>query len=195
MDDAKNEVTRLLIAASDGELAAAEQLMPMVYDHLRGMARGYMKRERSDHTLQSTALVHEAYLQLVDQTRVQWKNRAHFFAVASMAMRRALVRSAEKRGAQKRGGDRDRVPLEDHHLRSGTLDVDLIALDEALERLDEREPRLARVVEMRYFGGMTHAEIAEVQEVDERTVQRDWQLARAYLLRDLSADSDPEPSA
>jgi len=188
-DTERDQVTRLLIEASDGDGAAAGRLMPLVYDHLRAIARRYMSRERSDHTLQSTALVHEAYLQLVDQTRVEWQNRAHFFAVASIAMRRALVRSAERRRAQKRGGDRERVPLEDHLVVGATPDVDLIALDEALDRLAAREARLGRVVEMRYFGGMSGSEIAEVLVVDERTVQRDWPLAKAYLLREMTGDS------
>ncbi len=188
MDQSQNEVTQLLLDASKGDSEAAERLMPMVYDHLRSMARRHMNKERVDHTLQSTALVHEAYLQLVDQTRVEWQDRAHFFAVASISMRRALVRAAEKRGAKKRGGGQRRVPLEDHLKQGLSSDADVLALNDAMKSLAARDPRLSRVVEMRYFGGMSNDEIAEVLEVNERTIQRDWQLAKVFLLREMSDD-------
>jgi len=188
MDEPRDDVTQLLLGVSGGDVDAQDQLMSLVYEQLRSMARGHMNRERVDHTLQSTALVHEAYLQLIDQTRVVWQDRAHFYAVASIAMRRALVRSAERKNAKKRGGDHSRVALNDHLKQGVDPGVDLLALDEALRSLAAREPRLCRVVEMRYFGGMSNEQIAEVLGVNERTVQRDWQLAKVFLLREMSDD-------
>lgn len=182
-----DDVTRILLAAGNGDPIAAEQLLPLVYDELRQLASLQLRRERPGHTLQPTALVHEAWLRLVDQTHVEWQNRAHFLAVAATAMRRILVNHAKARASLKRGGDgwdRLRVPLDDlvdslsHH-------VDLAALDESLTRLAELDPQQARIVEMRFFGGLTVEEIAKSLELSPRTVHRDWAMARAWLRGEL----------
>jgi len=187
------DVTRLLLAWSDGESSAAEPLMDAVYEELRQLARAHLLRERSDHSLAATGLVHEAYLKLVDQNRVRWQNRAHFFAVASKVMRRLLVDHARSRGALKRGAgltvSLDR-PDGDADLEiAGTrqdMQPDVIALDRALEKLAAIDGRLARVVELRYFGALTVDEIAVVLDVAAITVKRDWALARAWLYRELT---------
>lgn len=189
-------VTRLLQQASDGQADAVDQLYPLVYDELRRLAQSYLERERPDHTLPATALVNEAYLKLVDQTRVKWKNRSHFFAVAAQAIRRILIDYARQRGRQKRGGDAVRLDLDDiMNLPDGSPSTDIVALDEALTRLAEHDPVKARVVEMRFFGGLTTEETAQVLAVTGRTVERYWQYARAWLYRALAGDGDASSPA
>ena len=168
------------------------RLMELVYDELRAMAHRKLAFERSGHTLQTTALVHEAYLKLVDQRRVDWQNRAHFFAVAATAMRRILVNYAQARRAAKRGGAAENVPLEEANAIAGHLpDERLLALDDALARLEEFNPRGARVVEYRFFGGLGYDDIATTMGVSPITVRRAWESARAWLRREL--DGDPSP--
>jgi RNA polymerase sigma factor (TIGR02999 family) len=195
-NDARIETTT--IVASLGGMtrrrATAEELMPLVYEELRRLARGYMARERREHTLQPTALVHEAYLQLVDQSQVNWQGRSHFRAVGARVMRRILIDHARRRGGLKRGGDRQRVTLGDSLLRPPDPDVDLpelLALNDALDNLARLDERQARVVELRFFGGLTTTEIAEVLGVSERTVQGDWTHGRAWLRRELSHAGAP----
>ena len=184
------DMTATLSAATAGDSIAADQLMPVVYSELRRLAGVYLSRERGDHTLQPTALVHEAYLRLVDQTRVVWQNRAHFMGVAAQAMRRILVDHARKRAALKRAGDVQKITL-DTSLAMGeeTVQPDLIALDMALDRLAREHPEKAQVVVMRFFGGLKEAEIAAVLDVSTRTVTRYWKYASAWLSRDLPANS------
>lgn len=179
------DVTQLLVDWSQGDERALEELMPLVYDELHRLAEHYMRRERSDHTLQPTALVNEAYLRLVDQTRVQWRNRAHFIGVAAQLMRRVTVKHAERHRAAKRGGGAVAVPLDEAAVAATASSEDVIALDEALERLKELDPRQSRVVELRFFGGLTGKEMAEVLGVSPATVDREWRLARAWLQREL----------
>jgi RNA polymerase sigma-70 factor (ECF subfamily) len=187
---ANTDLTATLTAATAGDQKAADQLMPVVYAELRRLAGIYLSRERGDHTLQPTALVHEAYLRLVDQTQVVWKNRAHFMGVAAQAMRRILVDHARKRAAMKRAGDMQKVTL-DTALTIGkdAVQPDLIALDMALDRLAVEHPKKAQVVVMRFFGGLKEADIAEVLDISSRTVTRYWKYASAWLSRDLSANS------
>ena len=169
--------------------ATAEQLMPLVYDELRGLAKAFMAREKRDHTLQPTALVHEAYLRLVDQTRVDWRGRTHFRAVGARVMRRILIDHARRREGLKRGGGRQRVTLGDSLLRPPDPEVelpDLLAINDALDKLARLDERQARIVELRFFGGLTMAEIAEALGVSERTVGEDWKHGRVWLQRELS---------
>ena len=180
------EVTRLLLAWTDGDQAALERLTPLVYAELRRLARRYMGRERRGHTLQTSALVNEAYLRLVGAQGVQWRNRAHFFAVSAQAMRRILVDFARARRNLKRGRGRPPVSLEDVALVAPERQADLLALDEALSRLASLSPRQGRVVELRYFGGLSEEEIAGVLGLSPRTVRSDWSLARTWLYRELS---------
>jgi RNA polymerase sigma factor (TIGR02999 family) len=179
------DVTRLLLAWSDGREAVEAPLMDAVYDELRRLARSYLVRERRDHSLPATALVHEAYLKLIDQRRVRWQNRAHFFAVAAQVMRRLLVDHARARGAAKRGVQIT-IPLDGVDRPAGGKSADLIALDAALHKLATLDPRQARLVELRYFGGLTIDEAATVLEVAAITVKRDWAMARTWLYRELS---------
>ncbi len=178
------DVTRLLIAWSDGTQAAGGPLMDAVYDELRRLARSYLVRERRNHSLPATALVNEAYLKLVDQRRVRWQNRAHFFAVASSVMRRLLVDHARARGAVKRGAAIT-VPLDGIDVAADGGTPDLLALDAALEKLAALDPRQARLVELRFFGGLTTDEAAVVLDVAAITVKRDWAMARTWLYREL----------
>jgi RNA polymerase sigma factor (TIGR02999 family) len=177
-------LTHLLVAWARGEKDALEQLTPLVYGELRCLAQWHLMRERRGHTLQATALVNEAYLRLVDIDRVQWQDRAHFFAMAARQMRRILIDAARARGNQKRGGDVLKVSLT-QGLGVPDRAEDLIALDEALEALGEIDERRARVVEMRFFGGLSVDEVAEVLKVSPDTVKRDWKLAKAWLGREL----------
>ena len=179
------DVTRLLLAWSDGKEAAATPLMDAVYDELRQLARRHLARERRDHSLPATALVHEAYLKLVDQRRVRWQNRAHFYAVAAQVMRRLLVDHARARGATKRGVQLT-IPLDGVDAAAGGRSADLIALDTALDKLAALDPRQARLVELRYFGGLTIDEAATVMDVSAITVKRDWAIARTWLYRELA---------
>ena len=182
---ASDDVTSLLIAWSDGDEAALATLVPRVYAELHGLAHHYMRSERTGRTMQTTALVHEAYLRLVDTKRVRWESRAHFLAVAAQAMRRILVDAARARATGKRGGGVQLVPLDGDALAPDRR-AELVALDEALTALADVDPRKSQVVELRYFGGLTGKEAAAVLHVSPETVQRDWQVAKARLLRELS---------
>ncbi len=184
------QVTRMLVDWSQGNREAAVQLMPLVYDELRVIARGYLQRERADHTLQATALVHEAYLRMVDQTQLTWKNRAHFFGVAAQVMRRILVDHARRHRTEKRGGDWAKVELDEARLSATARPVDLIALDEALLDLAKLDPRQSQIVELRFFGGLTIEEAAEVLDVSPRTVRRDWRIAKAWLRREIMSERE-----
>lgn len=188
MDRQQQDVTELLAEWRDGNQLAEEQLFPLVYDELRKLARSHLRRERPDHTLQPTALVNEAYLRLIDQKRVQWQSRAHFFGIASQMMRRILVDHARARKADRRGGGARNLTLEDEVTPGDTRDVDLIALDDALEALAALDPSGARVVELRYFGGLTIEETAEVLGTSASTVKREWRAARTWLFRELNRE-------
>jgi RNA polymerase sigma factor (TIGR02999 family) len=181
-----HEVTRLLLAWSEGDQEALDRLMPLVYGELRRLAQSYMRREQAGHTLQTTALIHEAYLRLIDAGQVRLESRTHFFAVASRLMRQILVDFARSRGYQKRGGDAQQVSLDEALVIGQPRDEDLVALDEALTALAEVDERKARVVELRFFGGLTEAEMAETLKVSPETVRRDWRLAKSWLLLKLS---------
>ena len=180
-----HRVTQLLLAWEGGKTAAPEELMSAVYEELRQMARGYLHRERNDHTLQPTALVHEAYLRLVDHTRINWQSRAHFYGVAARVMRRILVDHARRQTAAKRGGRAEVLPLEVAGEVLAPDRVNFEALDTALHSLTRIGPRQSEVVELRFFGGLTVPEIAEVLQVSERTVVNDWEFARSWLKREL----------
>lgn len=182
----QHEVTQILQEWNDGSPEAPERLMSLVYAELRRLARSYLQREREAHTLQPTALVNEAYLRLVDQTQVAWENRAHFFGIAAQLMRRILVDHARAHLAEKRGGLGVKIQLDEAHFMPEEKGDDLLALDEALARLAETDPRMSRVVELRFFGGLSEPEAAEVLGVSERTVRRDWQMAKLWLYRELS---------
>lgn len=186
MGTSSPEITILLKAWSGGDHAALERLAERVYPELRVMARRYMKNERQGNTLQATALVHEVYLRLVDVTQVEWRERAQFFAMAAQMMRRILVDAARARGAQKRGGNAAKTNLDESALLSSTPDRSILALDEALTAFSQLAPRQAKVVELRYFGGLSEEEIVNVLKISPRTVRRDWDLAKAWLLRELA---------
>jgi RNA polymerase sigma-70 factor, ECF subfamily len=198
MDAASPEVTQLLQAWSRGEESALDRLVPLVYRDLHLRARRCMAGERVEHSLQTTALVHEAYLKLVGPSPVDWESRGHFFAVAARVMRRILVDHARARRSQKRGGDGRPVPLDEALVVAGSPGRDLVSLDDALSALAALDERKARVVEMRYFGGLSVEETAEVLGVSPQTVLRDWRLAKAWLLREMkrgeSAPSGAEPA-
>ncbi len=187
--ETSGDVTGMLLAWNRGEPGALDRLLPAVQEELHRVARGYMRHERPDHTLQATALVNEAYLKLVDQTRVTWKNRAHFIGVAAQLMRRILVDHARRRAAKKRGGPDSRLTLAKDIAAPEENSVDLIALDVALEKLAALEPRQARVVEMRFFGGLTREEVAEALGVSAVTIKRDWIAAKAFLFCELKGAS------
>ena len=185
-----NEVTRLLVDWGNGDQAALDELIPLVYNELRRLAGRYMRRESHGHTLQTSALVNEAYLRLVDQKSVKWQNRAHFFGVAAQLMRRILVDHARSRSRVKRGGGAKQVSLADHALVSKESE-EVIALDKALNNLAEMDPRKGQIVEMKFFGGLTTEEVAEVLKVTPRTVEREWRKAKAWLNRAISkGDTD-----
>jgi RNA polymerase sigma factor (TIGR02999 family) len=182
---ASPDITDLLLRWNSGDRRAFDDLTAAVYDELRRLASALLFRERTGHTLSSTALVHEAYLRLVDQHRVKWENRAHFFGAASHIMRRVLVDHAKKKSAAKRGGSTPVLAIEEY---SGSIDpagVDLLWLNEAMDRLEEVDPRKVRTVEMKVFGGMTNQEIAAALDVSDATVERDWKFARAWLIQAL----------
>ena len=180
------EVTKILLNWGAGEKDAAERLMPLVYDELRRLARDYLRRERGDHTLQPTALVHEAYLRLVDDNSVSWQSRAHFYGIAARLMRRILVDHARARNAAKRGGLVPKVPLDEARDLPPAASNDLVALDGALQDLARTYPRKGEVVELKFFGGLEAEEIAEVLQVSPKTVLRDWQFAKLWLCRQLA---------
>ncbi len=175
------DVTQLLAAWSNGDQEAQERLIPLVYDELRQLADRYLRRERPDHTLQPTALVHEAYLRLVKQPEVRWQNRAHFFGIAAHVMRQILVNHAVSHRTAKRGGAASKVPLDDAAGLSQERDLDLLALDEALARLATLDPQQSRIVELRFFGGLTIDETADVLAISAATVKREWSTAKAWL--------------
>lgn len=184
MDEQKN-ITQLLVALRSGEREVLDRLFPLVYDELREIARGKLGKEYGDRTLETTALVHETYLKLIGQVEVDWKNRAHFFGVAARAMRQILVDRARRRQAEKRGGDRRRTTLTGRHV-GFELDLErLLDLDRALDKLAQLNERQSRVVECRFFGGLTHEETAEVIGCSERTVRRDWKKAQLFLHHEL----------
>jgi RNA polymerase sigma factor (TIGR02999 family) len=180
------EITTLLKAWGKGDEAALDRLAEHVYPELRHMARRYMKSEGQGNTLQATALVHEVYLRLVDVAQVEWQARAQFFAMAAQMMRRILVDAARTRGSQKRGGSTPKVNIEETAVLSPAPDRSILALDEALTEFSQVAPRQAKVVELRYFGGLTEEEIVAVLKISPRTARRDWHLAKAWLLRELS---------
>jgi RNA polymerase sigma factor (TIGR02999 family) len=180
------EITHLLLAWGNGDPVALEKLMPLVYEELRRLARHYMKHQPAGHTLQTTALVNEAYLRLIDSSRVQWASRAHFFAISAQLMRRILVDFARSRTNLKRGGGARQLSLEQALEVTAERGADLIALDDALTTLATMNRRQSQIVELRYFGGLSEEETAEALKVSERTVRRDWSLARAWLYRELS---------
>ena len=182
------EVTGLLVAWGKGDHVALEQLTPMVDVELRRIAEAYLRRERSDHVLQTTALVDEAWMRLIDWQKSTWQNRAHFFGVAASLMRKILVGEARRRRRLKRGGDDFRVSLSEVDLAPAGRQPDLIALDDALDALAEFDARKSRIVELRFFGGLSVAETAEVLKSSERTVAREWELAKSWLYRQLSKD-------
>ncbi|MGA6988611.1 MAG: sigma-70 family RNA polymerase sigma factor [Terriglobales bacterium] len=180
-----SEITELLHAWRGGDRLALERLTPLVYEELHRMAKHYMARERNGHTLQTTALVNEVYLRLVKVKEVEWQDRAHFFAVSAQMMRRILTDFARSQGYEKRGGGARRVPLDEAFTVSAESTVDLVALEQALTRLEESDARKSKVVELRFFGGMTVEETAEVLQISSETVMRDWSMARAWLQREL----------
>ena len=179
------DLTELLLRWSGGDASALDELTPAIYDDLRKLARALLSRERSDHTLSATALVHEAYLKLIDQRRVHWENRAHFFGAAAHIMRRVLVDHARARQTSKRGGSVAKIAISESAALVDGLSEDLLDLDAALEALAATDPRKARVVEMKCFAGMTSREMAAALDVSDATVERDWTLARAWLIRTL----------
>ncbi len=181
----QDQVTQLLLAFSGGQRDVLDDLLPVVYEELRGMAHRYLRHERAGHTLNTTALVHEAFLKLVDQNRVAWQNRNHFFAIAATAMRRILVNYAKARQRLKRGGKAPKVSLEEAAYLTEEKADELVALDEALAQLEKHNPRRARVIECRYFGGFSVEETAEILDVSTRTVKRETQVARAWLYRQM----------
>lgn len=182
----QQDVTRLLVDWSNGNQAALENLTPLVYGELRRLASRYLRRERPDHTLQSTALVHEAYMRLIDQRNVRWQNRAHFFGVAAQLIRRILVDHARSRMAAKRGAAVCKLSLDEAIETPGARDLDLAALDDALNALARIDPQQSRIVELRFFTGLSIDETAEVLHVSPATVKRDWTTAKAWLFREIS---------
>ena len=187
---APGEVTRLLAALNEGDGEALPALLPLVYDELHGLATRYLRHERRALTLQPTVLVHEAYLRLVGQRAVHWQNRAHFFGIAAQAMRRILVDHARAHRALKRGGRREDVPLDEVMVSAPEQAVDVLLLDEALARLAAVDPRQARLVELRFFGGLTVEETAAVLDMSATTVKREWRVARAWVHREMSGGGE-----
>jgi len=188
-DHSDHDITEVLQQWSDGDKSAAERLFPLVYDELKRQARRYLNREREGHTLQPTALVHEAYLKMVDQTVLSAENRMHFFGIASRVMRQILVDYARQHNAEKRGGAAQRFSIEDFDILPEQTAGDVLELDEALRKLEAIDVRKCAVVDMRFFGGLKEKEIAEVLGVAEKTVRRDWQFAKLWLYRELSQES------
>jgi RNA polymerase sigma factor (TIGR02999 family) len=186
--DPGTQVTQLLLRWREGDHQALEQLMPLVYEELRRLARRYLRHERGDHTLQSTALVHEAYLRMAAGGTPQWKDRAHFFAIAARVMRRILVEHARARAANKRGGGACTLALDENLVLSGKNNFDVIALDAALNELAQLDDQQSRIVELRFFGGMTIEDTSEALGISPATVKRDWTIARAWLFRALGGE-------
>jgi RNA polymerase sigma factor (TIGR02999 family) len=190
MSATTHQVTRLLVDWRNGDQTALERLLPLVYEELHRIAARHMRGERREHTLQTTALVNEAYMRLADYKRMQWQDRAHFFAVAAQAMRRILIDFARARRNRKRGGDAERVTLDEGLAPTPDNHTDLLALNEALEQLEKMNARQARVVELRYFGGLDEKEVGHVLGIAPRTVRADWQLARAWLYKTLKSGTE-----
>ena len=188
MHEVPADITLLLHAAASGQRESVDALMAAIYEDMRRLAARHMGGERRNHTLQPTAVVHEAYVRLIDQHKTDWKDRLHFFAVASRIIRRVLIDHARANEADKRGGDRTRISLTDQEIAGPSRDIDLIALDEALKELAEIDSQQSRIVELRYFGGCTVEEVAEVLQIGKRTVDRDWQAAKAWLFLRLEGD-------
>ena len=186
------DITQILQEVSGGNREAPARLMPLIYDELRRLADYYLRRERPDHTLQPTALVHEAYLKLIDQTRVDWQNRAHFFGVAAQLMRRILVDHARRHRASKRGGFQQKLTLDEAVDYSQPRDVDLVKLDDALTALAKFDARQSRIVELRFFGGLTIEETAEALGISPATVKVDWSMAKAWLCREIGGGGDTD---
>ena len=184
-DPLSHNITHILKEWSAGDQRALDRLTPLVYEELRHQAARYLRRERPDHTLQATALIHEAYLRLIDAKDVNWQSRAHFFAIAANLMRRILVEHARRRDADKRGGSQVRVQFDEALAVADETDVDLLAIDEALDRLAAIDPQQARVVELRFFSGLSVEETAAALGVSPKTVKRDWSVARAWLRREI----------
>lgn len=182
----QHEITQLLAEWSGGNQSALDELYPLVYDELHRLARRYMSRERKGHTLQTTALINEAYVRLVDQKNVQWANRSHFFAISAQIMRRILIDHARRHAYAKRGGGAQQVSLDEAAVVTSGIGSELIRLDEALQALSKLDQRRCHVVELRYFGGLNNEEIAGVLNVSENTVTRDWNMARAWLYQQLT---------
>lgn len=189
MSESTPDVTQLLKNWQEGDPDASAKLMPLVYEELRRLARDYLRRERADHTLQATALVHEAYLRLVDDKQVSWKNRAQFYGIAARLMRRVLVDHARAHNAAKRGGLEQKLSLDEARDVSGSGPVELVALDGALESFAQTYPRKSEVVELKFFGGLDAKQISEVLQVSEKTVLRDWNFAKLWLCRALSENA------
>jgi RNA polymerase sigma factor (TIGR02999 family) len=189
---ASHEVTQLLKAWCEGDLTALDRLMPLVYGELRRIAGHYMRRERAGHTLQTTALINEAYVRLVDASQIRWQNRAHFLGISARLMRQILVDFARERGYQKRGGGMHQLSFDEALKIGQQRDEDLVALDEALSALAQVDQRKSQVVEMRFFGGLSEKEIAETLRVSPETIRRDWRMAKAWLLQWLSEEKPSE---
>jgi RNA polymerase sigma factor (TIGR02999 family) len=183
------EVTQLLVDWGNGNQAALDRLMPVVYTELRQLAHQYMRRERPGHTMQTTALIHEAYLRLVDQNQVRWQHQAHFFGIAARLMRQILIEHARSRTRAKRGGGVGTISLDEAAIVSQARATELLALDDALERLATIDPRKSQVVELRFFGGLSVEEAAQVLNIAPNTVLRDWRMAKAWLRREISHES------
>lgn len=196
MDHPRGEdVTVLLAELTKGNKDAASKLIPMVYDELRRLADGYMRRERGDHTLQATALVHEAYLKLVEQRSVDWQSRTHLFGIAAQVMRRILVDHARGHLRDKRGGGEQEIPIDEALVFAPEKSLELVKLDEALERLTKLDPRQGKIVELRFFGGLTVEQTAELLGVSPKTVKRDWSIAKAWLYSELRHTDGDVPGA
>lgn len=186
-------LTQLLVDYSEGDEKALSQLLPLVEKELHRLAAGYLRKERAGHTLQPTALVNEAFLSLLKQPDIQWQSRAHFYAVAALAMRQVLVGHARKHRAAKRGGGLAPLSLDDDRIEAGGKEAELVALDDALRALAQENGRQAKIVELRYFGGMTVEEVGQVLSISPRTVKREWMVAKAWLYQQLSDDKNAKP--
>jgi RNA polymerase sigma factor (TIGR02999 family) len=188
MSTTSGQVERLLEELSGGQKAAAEELFPLVYDNLRALARSYLGKEGPAHTLQPTELVHEAFLRMVHSESISWQGRAHFFAIGAQVMRRILVDHAKRKRRQKRGGEQQRISLNEHVAITPHRSEDVLAIEDALEKLSELDKRQAEIVELRFYGGLTVEEVAEVLQVSRRTVEAEWTAVRAWLRRELSVE-------
>lgn len=192
MPTAHDEVNQLLLAWGNGDHQAQEKLLPLIYNELRRLAHNFLHRERPGHTLQTTALVHEAYLKLIDQKDARWQNRAHFFAISAQAMRRILIDSARRHTADKRGGKAEKISLEEVALVSNDPDDNLLALDKALDGLAQIDAQQSRIVELRYFGGLTIEETGHVMNLSPATIKREWAMARAWLYEVITTGRAPD---